>query len=167
MQRVRLAEGAPALIGDEVQTRRNDRSLITDVGVTVKNRHRWVVDEVGPDGSLTVVDDERGGVTLPREYVADAVSLAYASTAMASQGRTVDHSLVLVDGTIDAAGLYVPMTRGRDGVDVWVVIDPRAASDSIDVLADVIQRRWIDEPALTHLPFADASLDAGSVTLVT
>lgn len=76
----------------------------------MKNRHRWVVDEVGSDGSLTLVDEERGRVTLPRGYVTDAVTLGNASTAMAGQGRTVDHSLVLVDGPIDAAGLYVPMT---------------------------------------------------------
>ena len=51
------------------------------------------------------------------------------------------------------------------GNDVWVVSDPRAASDPIDVLAEVMPRRWIDEPALTHLPFGYATLDAGSVTL--
>jgi ATP-dependent exoDNAse (exonuclease V) alpha subunit len=63
IHRVTLSDGVRGLIGDEVQTRRNDRSLITDTGSTVKNRHRWVVDEVGSDGSLTVVDEERGRVT--------------------------------------------------------------------------------------------------------
>ncbi|MGH9138279.1 MAG: AAA family ATPase [Acidimicrobiales bacterium] len=109
IHRVELADGAPALVGDEVQTRRNDRSLVTDAGVTVKNRHRWTVDDVGADGSVTVNDGDRGSVNLPADYVADALTLAYASTAMAGQGRTIDHSLVLVDGPIDAAGRYVPM----------------------------------------------------------
>ena len=104
-----LADGSPALIGDEVQTRRNDRSLVADGGVTVKNRHRWILEEVGADGSVTFTDADRGRVMLPADYVADALTLAYASTAMAGQGRTVDHSLVLVDGPIDAAGLYVPV----------------------------------------------------------
>lgn len=164
IHRVNLTDGARGLIGDEVQTRRNDRSLVTDTGVTVKNRHRWVVDEVGADGSLTVVNEERGRVTLPRGYVADAVSLAYASTAMAGQGCTVDHSLVLVDGPIDAAGLYVPMTRGRDGNDVWVVTDPRESTGPVDVLANVMQRRWIDEPALARLTHAGAALDTEALT---
>jgi conjugative relaxase-like TrwC/TraI family protein len=150
VRRVTLADGARALIGDEVQTRRNDRSLVTETGTTVKNRHRWVVDEVGPDGSVTLVDEERGRVNLPRDYVADAVSLAYASTAMAGQGRTVDHSLVLVDGPIDAAGLYVPMTRGRDDNDVWVVTDPSSPAGPVDILAEVMQRRWVDTPAMDH-----------------
>jgi conjugative relaxase-like TrwC/TraI family protein len=159
LHRARLADGVSVLIGDEVQTRRNDRSLVTDTGTTVKNRHRWIVDEVGADGSVTVVDEERGQVKLPRDYVADSLSLAYASTAMAGQGRTVDQSLVLVDGPIDAAGLYVPMTRGRDGNDVWVVTDPTWPSDAVDVLAEVMQRRWIDEPAIERLPAAEIGLD--------
>lgn len=112
---ITLADGAQVLVGDEVQTRQNERSLTTDVGVSVKNRHRWVVDEVGADGSVTVSDEDRGWVNLPGSYVADSLTLAYASTAMAAQGSTVDHSLLVVDGPIDAAGLYVPMTRGRDG----------------------------------------------------
>lgn len=165
IHRVTLADGARGLIGDEVQTRRNDRSLMTGTGATVKNRHRWVVDEVGADGSLTVVDEKRGRVTLPREYVAHAVSLAYASTAMAGQGRTVDHSLVLVDGPIDAAGIYVPMTRGRDGNDAWVVTDPSSPSDPVDVLAEVMHRRWIDEPATAHLPHAGVAFEAETPTI--
>jgi len=79
---------------------------------------------------------------------------------VAGQGRTVDHSLVLVDGPIDAAGLYVPMTRGRVGNDVWVVADPTSPADAIDVLADVMQRRWIDEPAIEHAdPAGIGSID--------
>ena len=124
----------------------------------MKNRHRWVVDQIGADGSVTVSDAERGRVTLPRGYVADSLTLAYASTAMAAQGRTVDHSLLLVDGPIDAAGLYVPMTRGRDGNDVWVVTDPASPSDPVDVLADVMHRRWIDEPAIEHLPQVEVDI---------
>jgi hypothetical protein len=57
-------------------------------------------------------------------------------------GRTVDHSLVLVDGPIDAAGLYVPMTRGRHAAP------------------------WVDEPAIDHLasqlePISGDGIDLG------
>lgn len=159
VRRVSLADGTRALIGDEVQTRQNDRSLVTDAGVTVKNRQRWTIDQVGTDGSITVVDDERGRVTLPRAYAETSLTLGYASTAMAGQGRTVDDSLLLVDGTIDAAGLYVPMTRGRDSNDVWVVLDPASPADAIDVLTDTLQRRWVDEPAIEHVPSAEIGLE--------
>lgn len=128
----------------------------------VKNRHRWVVDELGPDGSVTVSDEERGRVTLPRGYVADSLTLAYASTAMAAQGRTDDHSLLLVDGPIDAAGLYVPMTRGRDGNDVWVVADRSSPADPLHALADVMQQRWVHSPAIRHLP---TPADSGTLDL--
>lgn len=80
---------------------------------------------------------------------------------MAGQGRTVDHSLVLVDGPIDAAGLYVPMTRGRIGNDVWVVVDPTSNTDAIDVLADAMHRRRLDEPAIGLLPDLLAELSGG------
>jgi conjugative relaxase-like TrwC/TraI family protein len=159
LRRVTLADGAQALIGDEVQTRQNDRSLTSDGGVSVKNRQRWVVDEIGVDGSVTVSDEERGRVALPASYVADSLTLSYASTAMAAQGRTVDHSLLIVDGPIDAAGLYVPMTRGRDGNDVWVVTETGSQSDPVDVLADVMHRRWIDEPAIEHLPQVEVDIE--------
>ncbi|MDP9070576.1 MAG: hypothetical protein M3N68_04710 [Actinomycetota bacterium] len=78
---------------------------------------------------------------------------------MAAQGRTVDHSLLLVDGPIDAAGLYVPMTRGREGNDVWVVTESGSGGDGVDLLAEVVHRRWIDQPALDCLPAAAVELD--------
>lgn len=84
---------------------------------------------------------------------------------MAGQGRTVDHSLVLVDGPIDAAGLYVPMTRGRLSNDVWVVTDRSAPGDAMDVLADVMRRRWVDELAIDHLP-SEQSSTPGSGSLI-
>lgn len=79
---------------------------------------------------------------------------------MAAQGRTVDHALLVVDGPIDAAGLYVPMTRGREGNDVWVVtesLDP--GGDGVDLLAEVMHRRWIDQSALDCLPAAAAAVE--------
>lgn len=100
-------------------------------------------------------------MTLPADYVADALTLAYASTAMAGQGRTVDHSLVLVDGPIDAAGPYVPMTRGRLSNEVWVVTDPSSPGDAVDVLSDVLHRRWVDEPAIDFLPSEDDAIADG------
>jgi hypothetical protein len=161
---VTLSHGEWALIGDEIQTRRNDRTLTTDTGSTVKNRQHWTIEDIGPDGSLTVVNDS-GRTTLPRSYVPDSTSLAYASTAMAAQGRTVDESLVLVDGPVDAAGVYVPMTRGRDANDIWVVTDPTSPADAIDKLADALERRWIDQPAIEHFSdtFGRTSIDQPAI----
>ena len=83
-------------VGDEIATRHNDRSLVTDRGVTVKNRAVWTVDQIHPDGSL-VATGKSGTVILPREYVAEYVDLAYARTGMGGQGRTVKGGLLFAE----------------------------------------------------------------------
>src|SRR4029079_6462020 len=93
-------------------TRRNDRYLTSDRGYPVHNRDHWVIDKLHRDRSVTV-SGSNGRVRLPGGYVAAEVELGYAQTAHGSQGRTVDRSLTLIDGPVDARGIYVPMTRGR------------------------------------------------------
>ena len=51
---VALADGTRAFTGDQLATRRNDPSVVTDQGHSVKNRHTWTVTAVHRDGSLTV-----------------------------------------------------------------------------------------------------------------
>ena len=78
------------------------------------------------------------------------VELAYAQTGHAAQGRTVDHSLLMVDGNIDNRGVYVPLTRGRLSNHAYLALeadDPRSARD---VLAEVVRRDWADIPAITY-----------------
>jgi len=99
--------------GDEVATRQNDRSLVTDRGVTVKNRAVWTIDQIHPDGSL-IATGKSGTVMLPGEYVAEHVDLAYARTGMGGQGRTVKGGLLFADRATDLRNLYVPMTRGTE-----------------------------------------------------
>jgi hypothetical protein len=64
----------------------------------VRNRDRWVVRDVGADGSLLVDALGRSGerVRLPVGYVAEHVELAYADTGHGVQGRTVERAEVLV-----------------------------------------------------------------------
>ena len=50
--------------GDEIATRHNDRRLVTDRGVTVKNRAVWTIDQIHPDGSL-IATGKSGTVMLP------------------------------------------------------------------------------------------------------
>ncbi len=110
-----------AHVGDVVATRRNERTLLTDRQRMVKNRDRWTVAAVHRDGSLTV-DGSTGRVTLPAEYVAADVELAYAETSHATQGRTVDRSFLYLDGPTGTAGIYVPLTRGRTSNEAFVVL---------------------------------------------
>jgi hypothetical protein len=105
----RLAFGAEEqriLIGDVVQTRRNDRTT------GVENRAIWIVRAIHPDSiDLTAVNDSGDVRRVHRHYAAEHLHLAYATTVHGIQGETVDESIV--GPGVDAAGLYVGLTRGR------------------------------------------------------
>jgi hypothetical protein len=72
----------------------------------------------------------------------------YAQTSHATQGRTVDTALLLVDGATDSRGIYTPMTRGRNANHAYVVTDENQTA--VDVLTQAITRDWIDHPAVTR-----------------
>lgn len=131
--------------GDVVSTRQNARQLVTDRHLMVKNRDRWTVELVHRDGSLTV-SGRTGRVRLPAAYVREQVELAYAETSHANQGRTVDRSLLYLDAPTGASGIYVPMTRGRESNEAFVVI--RGEETPTDVVAEALSRTWIDRPAV-------------------
>jgi conjugative relaxase-like TrwC/TraI family protein len=132
-------------VRDVVSTRHNARRLVTDRHQMVKNRDRWIVDNVYRDGSLSVAG-RTGRVRLPAEYVRQHVDLGYAETGQADQGRNVDRSLLYVDVPTGAAGIYVPMTRGRESNEAFVVIT--GEETPADVIAECLSRTWIDRPAV-------------------
>ncbi|MAY94960.1 MAG: TrwC relaxase [Nocardioides sp.] len=106
-------DGLPIGVGDVIATRRNDSNL------GVANRQIWTVQHVATDGTLTVVDaadarKRQRSVTLPSPYVAEHVHLAYANTGYGVQGVTVTTAHTLLSESLDAAGVYVGMTRGRN-----------------------------------------------------
>lgn len=106
--------------GDLIQTRRND----SEVGVA--NRQTWIVQKVEDDGSLWVRHATSGrkrqhSVRLTAEYVAEHAHLAYASTAYGVQGVTAPDSHTVLSDALDAAGVYVGLTRGRESNRLHVV----------------------------------------------
>ena len=135
-------------VGDEIVTRRNDRDLTTDRGYSVYNRDHWVIERLHRDQGVTV-SGSHGRVRLRADYVSNDVELGYAQTAHGAQGRTVDRSLTLIDRPVDARGIYVPMTRGRDNNTAYVAVE--AGQSAHDVLAAGLSRDWIDRPALEVL----------------
>jgi conjugative relaxase-like TrwC/TraI family protein len=133
--------------GDEVVTRLNDRTLRTDQGLMIKNRDHWIIQQIRPDGVITVAG-ATGQVTLPADYASEHVELGYAQTSHASQGRTVDTALLLVDNPTDHAGIYTPMTRGRHANHAYIAIDEN--QNAADVLAYAVTREWADQPAVAR-----------------
>ncbi|WP_255209223.1 ATP-dependent DNA helicase [Microbacterium oleivorans] len=94
------------LVGDSVQTRRNDKFA------GVENRAQWIVRDIRDDFvDLVSVGDSGELRRVSAEYAREHVQLSYASTVHGVQGDTADASVVGPD--VDAAGLYVGLTRGR------------------------------------------------------
>jgi energy-coupling factor transporter ATP-binding protein EcfA2 len=142
--------GQRMLVGDVIQTRRNDSA--TDV----QNRATWIITGID-DGqlSLTNLADSTERRWIPADYAAEHAHLAYASTVHGIQGETVDVSIV--GPGVDAAGLYVGLTRGRRWNAAIVVAESaRAARDE---LADAM-RRGVPEPTIEDSRRA-AQIDLG------
>lgn len=118
--------------GDVIQTRKNSTDLKVD------NRALWKVIQVKRNGAMVVAATDQPGLTrtLPAGYTRDNVHLAYASTVHGIQGETVDASIVLPG--VDAAGLYVGMTRGRELNEAVTLASTREAQ--IDTLASTMMR---------------------------
>jgi conjugative relaxase-like TrwC/TraI family protein len=159
MQRRRLAAGellpeGPTVktgrytlyVGDEIVTRRNERSLRTDQGEMVKNRAAWTITSIEWSGAVRA-EGANGNVRLPAEYVAEHVELGYACNEMVAQGRTVDDAFLYLDRPTTARGLYVGMKRGAQTNEVYVA----TVGDELarDVVEESMHRDWVDEPALT------------------
>ncbi len=83
------------------------------------NRQTWIVQHVSGDGSLWVRDaasqrkQQRTG-HLPAGYLAEHAHLAYAATAYGVQGMTAPASHTVLSDALDAAGVYVGLTRGQE-----------------------------------------------------
>jgi len=141
------AGGYQMFTGDEIVTRRNHRYLHTDQGLMIRNRDQWTIDAIAGNGDVTATG-RSGTVVLPADYVQQYVELGYAQTSHAAQGRTVDRSILLLDGPTDVRGVYVPMTRGRHHNDAYVVTD--GEQTAVDVFAAAVTQSWIDQPALAR-----------------
>lgn len=125
-------------LGDQVRTRLNDRQL------GVRNGDLWTVRAVDSAGTITLqsVKNPHRSVRLPKDYTQDALELAYAATADAAQGITVDRAIV------DAAGMgrslyYSAATRGRQAP---VVLVQSSADQAGNALAQVMA---VDDVAKT------------------
>ncbi len=132
--------------GDVITTRRNDRRLITSTGDTVRNRDRWTINTIHPDGALVVTSlDSDHIVTLPADYVTEHVHLGYAATEHGAQGETAHASLTIVTDATTNRGLYVGATRGRNTNLILTVADDR--DHALQRLTHIITNDRTDLPA--------------------
>ncbi|HVX09118.1 ATP-dependent DNA helicase [Humibacter sp.] len=151
--------GQTLLEGDVVQTRRNNRSS------GVENRQNWILHRITNEGLvLASVNDSTQFRKVSHDYAAQHIHLGYASTVYGAQGETTDRSLV--GPGVDAAGLYVGLTRGRLSNNIVLTAPtPKAAAAE---LTEMMQRGSIESTidasrtaARDELHRAAAPLSAG------
>jgi conjugative relaxase-like TrwC/TraI family protein len=130
----RLAVGDRTFaVGDLVVLGANARDRLGVVNGTAA-----VIQELDVPGRAmtvrTLEDDPPRTARLPGWYLDAAVrpgqsrrvDLAYARTAMRSQGRTERRALLALDGVEDMQGGYVQLTRSTDRADMYLTVGPEA-----------------------------------------
>jgi len=140
-------------VGDLVQARRNGWDLIGYAGNTRApiNRETYRVTGLRGDGGVTVAPvrgrhPDHGAellgepLHLPASYVTEDLTLGYASTVHAAQGRTTDTAHAVLGPGSDTAGAYVAMTRGRDRNTAYAVTTLVAADAPTGTVHDVAER---------------------------
>lgn len=110
-----LSDGLAASAGDIIKTRKNNRYLTIGRTDFVRNGYRYTIDRVRADGSLMVTHMGTGTkLKLPADYVAEHVTLGYASTVDLAQGLTAKFACHIVGAaSLTRQLLYVALTRGR------------------------------------------------------
>lgn len=137
------ARGDVIGVGDRVIARRNEmlRDTAGRPAGRVINGQLFTVTGIAGDGSLAVRDTRDGReMTLPADYVRRSVHLGYAATVHRAQGATVDTTHAVIDTSMDRAGLYVAMTRGRKENRIYTVceagVDPFAEDGHLHSAGD-------------------------------
>jgi hypothetical protein len=133
MRRLLLSRAARALVwGDTILTRQNRVFSDQNTGVTtrVTNGELLTLADIRDDGSIIATDDKGHIKHLPAGYVRENVQLGYAATVYRAQGTTVDVTRAVIDQSVDRAGMYVALTRGKLANHVYAVtehiLDPDA-----------------------------------------
>jgi ATP-dependent exoDNAse (exonuclease V) alpha subunit len=122
--------------GDVVQTRRNNSAAGVD------NRDSWTIREIKRDGILlNSTSDSAVFRKISREYADAHLHLGYATTVQGIQGETTDRSLV--GPRVDAAGLYVGLTRGRTFNEI--IVEAGTPERAVRELAEMMQRGMTEE----------------------
>ncbi|MAT04667.1 MAG: hypothetical protein CL424_06460 [Acidimicrobiaceae bacterium] len=146
-----IGGGEHAAVGDVVVTRRNDRRITTDDGQPVRNRERWHVTDIHPDGALTVSSTNSQSIAvLPVEYASEHVRLGYAATEHGHQGDTTLRGVELVTDATTRRGLYVGATRGIEENRILVVTDCQDLDEARDILERILLNDRADLPAVAQ-----------------
>jgi conjugative relaxase-like TrwC/TraI family protein len=166
---ITLGNGQTAGRGDWVVTRQNEYDLKYCGGKDfVRNGAIWTVLKTYKDGSLKVKSREAmGTLTLPAEYVAEHVELAYATTIHRCQGMTVDTAHPILTDQMSRDALYVVATRAAGTTTLYGVTHTEIPADPDQQLdrpkwdPDATAAREIAEQILAREPDNLSATEAG------
>ncbi|MCU1616897.1 MAG: hypothetical protein JWO98_4437, partial [Frankiales bacterium] len=142
-------DGSGVSAGDLVQARRNDPTIPLRLpesgrragGSHVTNRETYTVLDRAADGGVLVARADGAVAQLPAAYVAAHVTLAYASTVHAAQGRTVDTAHAVLGEWASRAAAYVALTRGRESNIAYLTTSRAPDSHDVERLAETVVGR--------------------------
>jgi DNA primase catalytic core len=162
-RQVTLVDRSQASAGDAIITRQNNRKIPIGAHDWVKNGDRWIIEQVRESGALDVIHHDTGRhITLPVDYVAEHVSLGYASTVHGAQGITAETCHTIATGQESRQLLYVAITRGRHANHVYLTIagdgdehavitrDALLPPTAVDILTRVLARDDAPVSAASH-----------------
>ena len=141
---VRLRDGAQASAGDWIMARKNDATTKAGQrGRALVNRDILRLVDADPYGTgmsaqvVRLMGREESGrerwsapFLVSRSYLWNEAQLGYAVTFHAAEGRTVDSAISVFSGEEDRQATYVPLSRGRENNEAyviagWRIADPR------------------------------------------
>ena len=141
---IRLRDGARASAGDWIMARKNDTTTKANQrGRALVNRDILRLVDADPYGTgmsaqvVRLMGREESGrerwsapFLVSRSYLWNEAQLGYAVTFHAAEGRTVDSAIALFSGEEDRQATYVPLSRGRENNEAyviagWRIADPR------------------------------------------
>ncbi|MDR6613811.1 AAA family ATPase [Leifsonia sp. 1010] len=141
--------GQSIFVGDVVQTRRNDSTA------DVQNRQNWIVKAIGNDNVILAASTDTTDLRkVSLAYAEEHIHLAYATTVYGVQGETTDRALV--GPGVDAAGLYVGLTRGKHHNAAVLVAS--TADSAKSQLVEMMQRSALEETMAKSRAAAQAEL---------
>jgi DNA primase catalytic core len=162
-RQVILVDQTQASAGDAIITRQNNRKIPIGAHDWVKNGDRWIIEQVRESGALDVLHRDTGRhITLPAGYVAEHVSLGYASTVHGAQGITADTCHTIATGQESRQLLYVAITRGRHTNHVYlstagngdehavITRDALLPPTAVDILTGMLARDGAPVSAASH-----------------
>ena len=151
-------DGLPIGAGDVIPTRKNDSTL------GVANRQTWTVQSIGGDGTVWAIETASGAkhqrsVPCPPRTSPSTRTWPTPPPPTASRAPPPPSAHTVLSEALDASGVYVGMTRGRNANVLHIVADD--LDDAREQFVDALQRDRADRGLQAQPPTPGRRRGAG------